>query len=191
MQIGKEAESRREALLVDTIVTNTAKGRGGSIGLEDTLSAIREGRVQSLVIRDGYRAPGFRCKSCGHLSSMPMGNCPFCDGETEQIPDAVEVAVGQVMRSGGEVEVLHGNQTGKGFEQIGALRRIHASIVVEKEGHKPIVIGAGGETLKRMASAARLDMQRLFGGKVHLEVWVKVRGGWTNDARAVKTLGYE
>jgi len=123
MQIGKEAENRREAHLVDTIVTNAAKGRGGSIGLEDTLSAIREGRVQSLVISDGYRAPGFRCKSCGHLSSLPMGNCPFCDGETEQVPDAVEVAVRQVMRSGGEVEVLHGNQTSKGFDKIGALLR--------------------------------------------------------------------
>jgi peptide chain release factor subunit 1 len=123
VQIGKEAENRREVHLVDTIVTNAAKGRGGSIGLEDTLSAIREGRVQSLVIRDGYRATGFRCKSCGHLSSLPMGNCPFCDGETEQVPDAVEVAVRQVMRSGGEVEVLHGDQIGKGFNQIGALLR--------------------------------------------------------------------
>jgi peptide subunit release factor 1 (eRF1) len=123
MQIGKEAENRREAHLVSTIVTNAAKGRGGSVGLEDTLGAIREGRVQSLVIRDGYRAPGFRCKSCGHISSLPMGNCPFCDGETEKIPDAVEVAVRQVMRSGGEVEVLHSNQTGKGFDQIGALLR--------------------------------------------------------------------
>ncbi len=123
MQIGKEAEYRRQAILVDTIVTNTAKGRGGSIGLEDTLGAIREGRVQSLVIRDGYRAPGLRCKSCGHISSLPMGNCPFCDGETEKIPDAVEVAVRQVMRSGGDVEVLHSEQGRKGFDQIGALLR--------------------------------------------------------------------
>jgi peptide subunit release factor 1 (eRF1) len=123
MQIGKEAEYRREALLVDTIITNTAKGRGGSIGLEDTLGAIREGRVQSLVIRDGYRAPGYRCQSCGHISSLPMGACPFCEGETEQIPDAVEVAVRQVMRSGGEVEVLHGDPSHKGFDKIGALLR--------------------------------------------------------------------
>lgn len=123
MQIGKEAEHQREAHLVDTIITNAAKGRGGSIGLEDTLGALREGRVQSLVIRDGYRAPGFRCKSCGHISSVPMGACPFCDGETEQIPDAVEVAVRQVMRSGGEVEVLHDDQVLKEFDQIGALLR--------------------------------------------------------------------
>jgi peptide chain release factor subunit 1 len=123
MQIGKEAEYRREALLVDTIITNTAKGRGGSIGLEDTLGAIREGRVQSLVIQDGYRAPGYRCKSCGHISSLPMGVCPFCEGETEKIPDAVEVAVRQVMRSGGEVEVLHSDPSHKGFDKIGALLR--------------------------------------------------------------------
>ena len=77
------------------------------------------------------------------------------------------------------------------FEQEQRLRRIHAAIVVNKAGHKPIVIGAGGEKLKRMASGARLDMERLFGGKVHLEVWVKVRSGWTDDARALKSLGYE
>ena len=77
------------------------------------------------------------------------------------------------------------------FEEDLSLRRIHAAIVVDKEGHKPIVIGAGGEKLKRIATEARMDMQRLFGGKVHLEVWVKVRGGWTDDARALKNLGYE
>ena len=77
------------------------------------------------------------------------------------------------------------------FEEDPSLRRIHAAIVVDKEGHKPIVIGAGGEKLKRIATEARMEMQRLFGGKVHLEVWVKVRGGWTDDARALKNLGYE
>jgi len=77
------------------------------------------------------------------------------------------------------------------FEEEGSLRRIHAAVVVDKEGHKPIVIGAGGEKLKRIATEARMDMQRLFGGKVHLEVWVKVRGGWTDDTRALKNLGYE
>ena len=77
------------------------------------------------------------------------------------------------------------------FEEEGSLRRIHAAIVVDKEGHKPIVIGAGGDKLKRVATEARMDMQRLFGGRVHLEVWVKVRSGWTDDTRALKNLGYE
>jgi len=77
------------------------------------------------------------------------------------------------------------------FEAEPTLRRVHAAIIVEREGHKAIVIGAGGEKLKRVASAARVDMEKLFGGKVHLEVWVKVRSGWTDDARALKRLGYE
>jgi GTP-binding protein Era len=77
------------------------------------------------------------------------------------------------------------------FEEEGRLRRIHAAIVVEKENHKAIVIGKGGEKLKAIAAAARRDMERLFGGRVFLEVWVKVRRGWTEDAVALRRLGYE
>jgi GTP-binding protein Era len=75
------------------------------------------------------------------------------------------------------------------FKQEGEMRRIHASIVVEKEGQKPIVIGKGGKTLKAIASRARRDMEALFGGKVFLEVWVKVRKGWA-DSEA-RRLGAE
>jgi GTP-binding protein Era len=67
---------------------------------------------------------------------------------------------------------------------------IHAVIWVEREGHKAIVIGAKGEALKRIATAARLDMEKLFGGKVHLEVWVKVRRGWTDDDRQLQRFGH-
>jgi GTP-binding protein Era len=74
------------------------------------------------------------------------------------------------------------------FKQEGEMRRIHASIVVEKEGQKPIVIGRGGKTLKAIASRARRDMEALFGGKVFLEVWVKVRKGWADsEAKRLST----
>ena len=76
------------------------------------------------------------------------------------------------------------------FEQEGRLRRIHASIVVEKPGHKTIVIGREGEKLKAIASAARLDMERLFGGKVFLEVWVRVKKGWSENEAQIRQLGY-
>lgn len=76
------------------------------------------------------------------------------------------------------------------FEEQGNLRRIHASIVVEKEGHKAIIIGTRGEKLKAIATAARLDMEKLFGGKVYLQTWVKVRGGWTDDEACVRRMGY-
>jgi GTPase len=77
------------------------------------------------------------------------------------------------------------------FEMEGNLRRIFAAIVVDREGHKAIVIGKGGDSLKRIASEARQDMERLFGGKVYLEIWVKVKSGWNDDERLLKSLGYE
>ena len=77
------------------------------------------------------------------------------------------------------------------FEIEGNLRRIFAAIVVDRDSHKAIVIGKGGEALKRIASEARQDMERLFDGKVYLEVWVKVKSGWNDDERLLKSLGYE
>lgn len=76
------------------------------------------------------------------------------------------------------------------FEQQGELRRIHAAIIVSKDSQKPMLIGKGGERLKQISSEARQDMERLFGGKIWLEVWVKIKGGWADDERALKSLGY-
>ena len=77
------------------------------------------------------------------------------------------------------------------FEVDGSLRRISAAIIVDRQAHKGIVIGKGGETLKRIASEARQDMERLFDGKVFLEIFVKVKSGWSDDERLLKSLGYE
>ena len=77
------------------------------------------------------------------------------------------------------------------FQEEGSLRRIHASITVDKEGQKPIVIGHGGKKLKTIASAARRDMEQLFGGKVFLEVRVRVRRGWSENAAALKRMGFD
>ena len=76
------------------------------------------------------------------------------------------------------------------FEVVKGLRRIFAAVIVDKEGQKPMIIGKGGEKLKQISTEARQDMENLFGGKVYLEVWVKVKGGWADDARALKSLGY-
>lgn len=77
------------------------------------------------------------------------------------------------------------------FETEGNLRRIHAAIVVDKPGHKAIVIGKGGLKLKEIGTQARLDMEKLFGGKVYLELWVRVKSGWADSQRALKSLGYD
>jgi len=123
MKAGKEAERRREKQLVETLVTNTAKGRGGVSRLDDTLGAVHDGRVQTLVIRDGFRAPGYRCLGCGYVHAQKVRRCPFCSSPFEQIPDAVEMAVRKVMQQGGEVEVLHDEQLTREFGHIGAILR--------------------------------------------------------------------
>ncbi|WP_414693808.1 GTPase Era [Polaromonas sp.] len=77
------------------------------------------------------------------------------------------------------------------FEQEGELRRIAATIVVERDGHKGMIIGEKGEKLKRIGTEARHELEALTGGKVFIEIWVKVRSGWADDEARVKTFGYE
>lgn len=77
------------------------------------------------------------------------------------------------------------------FETAGNLRRIHAAIVVSRPGQKAIVIGRNGEQLKAIATQARHDMEQLFGSKVYLEVWVRVKRGWADDPQWLRRLGYE
>lgn len=77
------------------------------------------------------------------------------------------------------------------FEEEGRLRRIAATIVVERDGHKGMVIGDKGEKLKRIGTEARVELEKLWGGKVFLELWVKVRSGWADDEARVRSFGYE
>jgi peptide chain release factor subunit 1 len=123
MHIGREAERRRETELIKTLINNASKGRGGVIKLDDTLRSVHEGRVQSLVIREGYRAPGYRCQGCGYITGQQHKKCSFCGNTFVQIPDAVEMVVRQVMQQGGEVEVLHADQNTERFGHIGAILR--------------------------------------------------------------------
>lgn len=76
------------------------------------------------------------------------------------------------------------------FAEEKRMARIAATIWVEKDSQKAIVIGKRGQRLKAVGTAARLDMERLFGRKVFLELWVKVREGWREDERALAELGY-
>jgi GTP-binding protein Era len=76
------------------------------------------------------------------------------------------------------------------FEDNGTLVTIHALILVEREGQKKILIGDKGERIKQIGTDARLDMEKMFDSKVMLNTWVKVKGGWADDERALKSLGY-
>jgi GTPase len=77
------------------------------------------------------------------------------------------------------------------FEQEGDLRRIFTAILVERDTHKSMVIGQKGARLKEISTQARLDMERLFGGPVYLEIWVKVKSGWADNEAGLRAYGYE
>ena len=77
------------------------------------------------------------------------------------------------------------------YEEIGDLRRIFASIVVEKTSQKAILIGEKGERLKRIGTDARKEMEASFGCKVYLELWVRIKKGWADDGALIRQYGYE
>lgn len=77
------------------------------------------------------------------------------------------------------------------FKMDGALRRIAATILVDRESHKAMVIGERGAKLKRISTEARQDMEKLFDGKVFLETWVKVKSGWADDRVILREQGIE
>ncbi|HZW12752.1 MAG TPA: GTPase Era [Noviherbaspirillum sp.] len=77
------------------------------------------------------------------------------------------------------------------FEEEGNLRRVYAAILVERDSHKAMVIGQKGAKLKEISTQSRLDMEKLFGGPVYLEIWVKVKSGWADNEAGLRAYGYE
>jgi len=127
----------------------------------------------------------------GHLPEQPP---LYADDDITDRSErffAAELVREKLFRLLGEELPYGAGVTVEKFEEEGKLRRIHAAIVVDKDSHKAMVIGAKGAKLKEIATAARMDMEKLFGGKVYLEVWVKVRRGWTDSEAALKSLGYD
>ena len=103
---------------------------------------------------------------------------------------AAEYVREQIFRRLGD-EVPYATTVGiESFEHEGDARRIHAVVWVDKPGQRAILLGRGGETMKAIATEARKSMLRLFGGRVHLEVWVRVKKGWADDDASLARLGY-
>jgi peptide chain release factor subunit 1 len=123
LEVVQRADQKREAGLVEAAITAAAKGSNGVIRLDDTLGAVSEGRVQTLVVSDGYHAPGYRCQSCTYITGQALSACPFCGGEISEIPDAVELAIRRVMEQGGEVEIIRQKEKLDSAGGIGALLR--------------------------------------------------------------------
>ena len=109
LKVGAKAEEKREAALVEKMITAAAKSADGVVGLRDTLHATHEGSVQTLLFDEKFHAPGYRCESCQYITPEFGDACPFCSGSFAELPDATEIAVRQVMLSGGVVEIVRDN----------------------------------------------------------------------------------
>ena len=124
---------------------------------------------------------------------LPEGPVMYGEDEVTDRPErflAAELLREKLFRLLGEELPYAATVLVEKFETEAGLRRIHATIVVDKPNHKAMIIGKGGAKLKDIATQARLDMEKLFGGKVFLEVWVKVNTGWAGSLKALKNLGY-
>ncbi|MBN1264874.1 MAG: hypothetical protein JXA25_05225 [Anaerolineales bacterium] len=123
LEIVSKVDQAEEARLVKQVITAAAKGQGGVIRLDDTLGAVHAGQVQTLCVDEGFRAPGYRCTGCGYITSQEIKSCGFCGGSYEKIEDAVEMAVRNVIRDGGEVEFIHNSEELVEVGRIGGILR--------------------------------------------------------------------
>lgn len=105
----EHAAHERERQLADTVITAAAKGANGVVRPDDTLGAAHEGRIQTLLVSEGFEAAGFQCGTCGYVTAQPLERCPFCGGTFARIPNAVEAMIEQVTAQGGKVRIVSGH----------------------------------------------------------------------------------
>lgn len=126
--------------------------------------------------------------------SLPEGDHLFPD---DSITDrssrflAAEIVREKLMRQMGDELPYSSTVEVEEFKEDNGLLRISAAILVERNGQKKMVVGAGGDRIKKIGTEARKDMEKLFDSKVFLKLFVKVKAGWSDDARALKSLGYD
>jgi len=123
MEVGRQAETLMEANLVQEMIVAAEKGAGAVLGMGKTLDAVNQDRVRTLLILEGFKFAGFRCESCHFLNVDLSGACPACGAKCLWVNDVVELAVSDVLRHGGDVEVIHSNEDLEKAGKIGALLR--------------------------------------------------------------------
>jgi peptide subunit release factor 1 (eRF1) len=123
IKLMQEANARREDTLVQNMITSAAKGINATIGLDSTLQAVGEGRVQTLIISDGYRIPGFVHDGSPNLTANEGVGLPYGEGHWLKVNDVIEAAVQRTMEQGGQIEIVSENAQLEEAGQIGALLR--------------------------------------------------------------------
>jgi GTP-binding protein Era len=149
----------------------------------------------AIVPVSALRADNLEALRTAILAALPEGERLYPAGQltdrgerfrtAELIREKLTLELVEELPYGIAVEVENYAMTDDGRVEVQAV------IWVDREGQKPIVIGAGGERLKRIGRAARLELNHLFGRRYHLTLWVKVRENWADDARALRQLEVE
>ena len=124
---------------------------------------------------------------------LPAGPAHFADDDLTDRDErflAAEFIREKIFRQLGDEVPYSTAVTVDAFEHDGDLRRIRATIYVDKASQRAILVGEGGARMKAIASQARADMERLFGGRVFLDVWVRVKRGWSESDAMLTRLGY-
>jgi GTP-binding protein Era len=139
-------------------------------------------------------------KDCDRLLNIVGKYLPASEGffEEDAITDrserflAAEIVREKVFRlTGDEIPYGVAVEIEKFETEESGMRRIHAVIWIDRDAHKPILLGKGGEHLKRISTEARQDMEKLFDAKVFLQCWVKVKSGWADNTALLRSLGHE
>jgi GTP-binding protein Era len=155
--------------------------------------ALEQFEFSALIPLSALRGANLDVLEATLFEHLPEGDLIFPE---DQVTDrsmrfmASEIIREKLLRSLGQ-EVPHALTVEiEEYKVEDGLTRIRALILVERSGQKAIVIGKGGEVLKKVGERSRLDLERLIEGKVFLQLWVKVKEGWSDDERALRSLGY-
>jgi len=124
LDIAMEADTREEQQLVQEAITAANKGGAGVIGLADSLYALQEGRVQTLLVDEAFSASGTMCANCEYIAPNLSGACPFCGGtEFREVADAVNCAIHKAIDGGADVNIVRENEALRDAGGIAALLR--------------------------------------------------------------------
>jgi len=147
--------------------------------------------VVPVSARQGFQLRNLQDEIRRHLPlNPPMFDADDITDRSEKFL-AAEIVREKVFRFVGDELPYTSTVVIEKFEQEGNLRRVFAAVLVERDSHKSMLIGRKGERLKEISTQARLDMERLFGGPIYLEIWVKVKSGWADNEAGLRAYGYE
>lgn len=157
----------------------------------ERMQALHPFTASALVSATKYN--GFEQLKNALIAELPEGEAQFAPDEITNRSErflAAEFVREQLIRLLGDELPYASTVTIDEFTLEGNLKRVQATIWVERDSQKAIVIGEGGSRLKEIGTKSRMAMERLFGNKVFLGLWVKVKSGWSDDERALQQFGY-